>query len=546
MLSPKRRWPVVAVVVVVSILGVGWWFAQSATISVAFQAPTLQPTETAVPISTPTLVPPTRIDVPAVKWADVSVHRQAMKVGYEADVDRYVDGNRYLIVASLSFEPDAVIRGGMRVRYTNHSRDPLELIVFRLYPNGPALGGRMAVTEVTANGVKVEPSFSKLRSVMGVPLSAPLKPSDSVELVVQFSTVMSRGLNTSYGRFGYVNGVVSSTAWYPTLSVYEPTRGWWEEVPNPSGDPGYTETGLYDVRLTVPAAVTVAMSGTIIEQTNNGDGTVTYRDITGPMRDHAFQASDRYMITPVQADGTIINVVHYKDRVNEPTDGTQLVAQYSIASFKSFNATFGHYPYKEFDIVQNPTPSGVEFPGLVQIAQNAWRKGQPFLEVVVAHEIGHQWFYALVGNNQVEHPWLDESLTSYTEVVYFRDTYPTSTLPLDHENGFKRQYNGYTGAGQPDLPLNLPVKGYANQSYGAIIYRKGPVFLLELERLLGREVVYKALSVYFERFKYDVVVSADVLEVFEEVSGEELDEVFAEWVGQLDRDALPSTRLRDL
>lgn len=511
---------------------------------VAQQAPTLQPTETAVPLATMTAVPATVIDVPTVNWDDVSIHKQAMKAGFEQDVDKFVNSNRYLIVATLRFEPDAVIRGGLRVRYTNLSKDTLSLVVFRLYPNGPALGGRMSVTEVMVNGGKVDPSFSELRSVMGVPLATPLKPGDAVEVVVQFSTVMTKGLFTSYGRYGYVNDVVSATAWYPTLSVYEPSRGWWDSVPPPGGDPGYSETGLYDVRLTTPADVVAAMSGTIVEQKDNGDGTITYRDVTGPMRDHAFQASTRYMITPVAEGGTTINVVHYKDRATDPTDGTQLVAKYSIDSFKAFNAVFGEYPYKEFDIVQNPTPSGVEFPGLVQIAQKAWQKGQPFLEVVVAHEIGHQWFYGLVGNNQVEHPWLDESLTSYTEVVYFRHVYGMdSQRARDHANGFRNQYNGYTGAGQADLPLNLPVRNFFNQAYGAIIYRKGPVFFLELERQLGQEMTYKALNAYFARFHYQVAVSKDMLNVFEEVSQQQLDELFAKWVGTLDGDAIPSTRL---
>jgi hypothetical protein len=510
----------------------------------AQQAPTLQPTETAVPLATPTAVPATTIDVPTVEWADVSIHKQAMKAGFEQDVDKFVKSNRYLIVASLRFEPDAVIRGGVRVRYTNQSQDTLSLIVFRLYPNGPALGGRMNVTGVTVNGSAVEPSFSELRSVMGVPLATPLKSGDAVEVVVQFSTVMAKGLFTSYGRYGYVNDVVSATAWYPTLSVYEPSRGWWAQVPPPGGDPAYTETGLYDVRLTMPADVVAAMSGTIIEQKANSDGTITYRDVTGPMRDHAFQASTRYMITAVAEGGTTINVVHYKDRASDPTDGTQLVAKYSIDSFAAFNRVFGDYPYKEFDIVQNPTPSGVEFPGLVQIAQKAWVKGQPFLEVVVAHEIGHQWFYGLVGNNQVEHPWLDESLTSYTEVVYFRHVYGMdSQKARDHANAFRNQYNGYTGAGQADLPLNLPVRNFFNQAYGAIIYRKGPVFFLELERQLGQEMAYKALNAYFGRFHYQVAVSKDMLNVFEEVSEQQLDELFAQWVGALDADAIPSTRI---
>jgi Peptidase family M1 domain len=509
------------------------------------QGPTLQPTETAAPLTTPTPLPATAaIDVPSVDWSDVSVHKQAMKAGFENDVDAFINANRYLIIASLSFEPDAVIRGGLRVRYTNQSQDTLSLVVFRLYPNGPTLGGRSNVTAVSVNGQTVEPSFSELRSVMGVPLPTPLKPGEAAEFVVQFSTIMTKGLFTAYGRFGFVNDVVSSTAWYPTLSVYEPARGWWTTLPVPTGDPGYSETGLYDVRLTMPSDLTVAMSGTIIEQKDNGNGTITYRDVTGPMRDHAFQASKRYMITSTVQDGTTINIVHYRDKLGDAGDGTADAVKFSAASVKVFNQVFGDYPYKELDVVQNPTPSGVEFPGLVQIAQDSWRKGVPFLEIVIAHEVGHQWFYGLVGNNQVEHPWLDESLTSFTDVVYMRAIYAGTDRVANHEDWFRGQYNNFTGSGQDNLPLNMPVASFFNAAYGAIIYRKGPVFYMELERQLGSETVYKALNLYYKRFKYQVVVSSDFLKVLEEVSGKQLDAVFAEWVGAYDSDPLPSTRLK--
>jgi len=493
--------------------------------------PTLQPTETARALTTPTTLPPsTPRPLTSPDWSDVSVHRKAMKPGFESDVESFVNANRYLIEATLTFEPDAVVRGAALVRYTNRTGESLSVIVFRLYPNTPALGGRLNITSVLVNGEPLEPSFSELRSVMGIPLPIPLEPDQAVEIKLDFNLVMSRGLNTSYGRFGYEQEVVSATAWYPTLSVYDPGEGWWMDMPSPQGDPAYTESGLYDVRLTVPANLTVAMSGTIIERRENGDNTVTYRDVTGPMRDHAFQASSRYAIKTQEVEGTKVNVVYYQDRAADPVNGTEVALQYAVNSVKTFNAAFGEYPFLELDVVQNPTPSGVEFPGLVQISQKAWVRGNDYLEVVIAHEIGHQWFYSLIGNNQVRHPWLDESLTSYTEFVYMRAIYPQGTKAQDYVSGVERFYTSYTGSGQPDQPLDLPVKNYFNYAYGAIIYRKGPLFYVELERILGRETVTQALQEYFRRYRYEVVQSADVKRVFEEVSGKDLGEVFRKWV----------------
>lgn len=498
----------------------------------AFSAqPTLQPTETAAPLTTPTSVPtPPLLDLPEVDWEDVGAHKKAMKPAFADDVDRFVDANRYFIVARLSFEPDAVFRAAQRVRFTNRTGEALDLLVFRLYANTPALGGRMNVHHVEVNGVKVEPSLSNLRSVMGVPLPVPLQDGESVELRMDFTLVMTRGLNTSYGRFGYVNDVVSATAWYPTLSVYEPGIGWWTDLPSPQGDPSYTEIGLYEVQLTLPAEMVVAMSGVIVETRRNADGTITYRDVTGPMRDHAFQASKRYMVTETRADGTRIVMLHYRDQADSPTDGTKVAMQYAVQALQIFNATFGEYPYAELVVAQNPTPSGVEFPGIIQIAERAWVQGNRFLEVVIAHEIGHQWFYALVGNNQVALPWIDESLTSYTEFVYFRAAYADPKVGEDYVDSFQQRYTNYLARGLPDLPLDLPVRSYVGISYGAIVYTKGPLFFVELERVIGREMVYAAIAEYFRRHKYGIATTEDVQRAFEDVSKHDLSALFNQWV----------------
>ncbi len=527
-----RRRPVLlvfAVVLVVPGLITGAPLAQAGSPSVQT---TLQPTETAVPLTTATFVPSsTPAALPAVNWSEVSVHKQAMKPGFEGDVDKVAPtANRYLIVANLKLETDAIIRGAERVRYVNHTSETLKDIVFRLYVNTPVLAGRMNVTHMTMNDHVVQPTLSALDSVLTAPLDKPLAPGDAVEMMLDFDVTMPRGLDVSYGRFGYVHDVVSATAWYPTLSVYDEGKGWWEAIPNPQGDPAYTEVGLYDVRLTVPANMTVAMSGKEIETTTNADGTVTHRDVTGPMRDYAFEASTRYTISPIDVDGTQVNIVHYKDEANQPGDATAKVTQYAKQAVQTYDQTYGEYPYKEFDVVENPTPTGVEFPGLIQVSERAWETGNDFLEVIVCHEVSHQWFYAMVGNDQVNHPWLDEGLARYSEFVYMRGTYPASVAD-NYVNGYQKSYATYTGKGLPDLPVDLPVGSYSPLAYGVIVYGKGALFIVELERELGRDTVYRMLKEYFRRYKYAVVTSVDMERTFEDISGKNLDDVFRKWIG---------------
>ena len=140
---------------VLSLLGIGMMViaACGEAASGSGGLPTMAPTITAVLPSTPTDIPePAPISLPTWIGRMWSSFRAAMRPGYERDIDAFVNRNRYYIEATLNFENGvAVIRGAERVRYTNHSGDLLNEIVFRLYPNLSALGGRMKVYQAALN-----------------------------------------------------------------------------------------------------------------------------------------------------------------------------------------------------------------------------------------------------------------------------------------------------------------------------------------------------------------------------------------------------------
>jgi aminopeptidase N len=163
----------------------------------------------------------------------------------------------------------------------------------------------------------------------------------------------------------------------------------------------------------------------------------------------------------------------------------------------TYDTAYGPYPFKEFDVVENPTPTGVEYPGLVQIAESEWHTGNSALERTVAHETGHQWFYSLVGNDQVNHPWLDEGLTSYTEFVYMRAIHPAEGD--DYVAAEQHAYEEYVRGGGEDWPVDQPVGQLSLGAYAMIVYTKSALFLVRLEGELGRETVLRALKAYFHR-----------------------------------------------
>lgn len=95
----------------------------------------------------------------------------------------------------------------------------------------------------------------------------------------------------------------------------------------------------------------------------------------------------------------------------------------AIDAVNAFCDAWGEYPYDTLDVVQTPyNAGGMEYPGLVRIAEMyadlIGAEGDESLRLDVAHEVAHEWFYAVVGNDQYREAWLDESFAVYGELVY--------------------------------------------------------------------------------------------------------------------------------
>ena len=98
------------------------------------------------------------------------------------------------------------------------------------------------------------------------------------------------------------------------------------------------------------------------------------------------------------------------------------------------------------------------------------------LETTVAHEVGHQWFYNTVGNDQANEPWVDESLTQYITSMYFLDEYGQNGMDLYRESWTSR----WERVKKDATPIGLPATDYEGASYSAIIYGRGPIFIQTL------------------------------------------------------------------
>jgi aminopeptidase N len=207
----------------------------------------------------------------------------------------------------------------------------------------------------------------------------------------------------------------------------------------------------------------------------------------------------------------------------------------AVNALKSFDERFGKYPYTEFDIVSTPMLAlGMEYPGLIAITLELYDsegefRGTPnsmFIEGVIAHEVGHQWFFNTVGSDQIDEPWLDEAITQYVTGLYFLDLYGESGW-IGSRQSWLGRWDRVDGA---DIPIGLPAGDYAGPEYGAIVYGRGPLFVEDLSKVMGQTTFDDFLRDYYQTYKWGQATSELFQELAEQHCSCDLSELFDEWV----------------
>jgi aminopeptidase N len=189
----------------------------------------------------------------------------------------------------------------------------------------------------------------------------------------------------------------------------------------------------------------------------------------------------------------------------------------------------------ELDVVAAPMKYalGVEYPGLVLIASNQYDdpQSQTFI-ATIAHEVAHQWWYNLVGNDVYKEPWLDEALATYSTALYY-ETGVGKGAYAGYLQYLQTRYDGLVADGLDDIvtqPL-MYFEGLNNpRVYGSVAYTKGALFFDALRNKIGDTAFFNALQAYFQAHIYRVATTQDLLEAFRQASDQPLDSFFQEWL----------------
>ncbi len=402
------------------------------------------------------------------------------------------------------------------VEATNRTDTPLSSLVFNVTPRH--FSG-FEILALTVDGTAQQPKFDDV--VMEVPLPIPLGPEQTTRIDLRFrETVPSPG-NI---RYGYSDGILALGNWFPILAVYR-DDGWDRHHYSDVGDPFFTEAADYQVTLHGDPHLVIAHSG-VLTKYSNGQWEFTGSGI----RDFALALSRRYESHTVEVDGTRITSYY----LPEDKNGGQSALEYAREAFDWYVAHLGPYGYPSFQVAETPshvaTDVGQEYPNLIFIATTQEHQPPPpgnYLTYLVAHETAHQWFYGLVGSDQVREPWLDEGPAVHLSYLFLRDRYPAAyarewaQVQADYQKAV---------ASWGKKALDTEVSDYrGDDQYFGLLYRGSALFLDRLREAMGTDSYLTFLRDYVATYRGQTATTRDFLLLAERYAGRDLSDLYREY-----------------
>ncbi|MFX0005959.1 MAG: M1 family metallopeptidase [Candidatus Hermodarchaeota archaeon] len=438
---------------------------------------------------------------------------------------------------SLIFDDSASsVTGNLTVNYYNN--DPLNFtrIPFHLFLSDMQYHSRQGSIEIlnvtTMNEPKSHLNFEvdEIAQLLWVTLESEINPNNRTLFNIEFTSIIPDGgidRSNSYGSGN--NRIYKFACFYPMPCVYDKYDGWNTDPYLADGDPFYYDMAYYNIFIEAPKDFVIAATGQLIEKQNKILTNVYHFDPLYPVREITFSASKGF-----NKESTLINGVNVSTYYLPNSEFLWQVnaLNFSKQAFTLFNDTFGEYPYPTLNIVEEYTHfGGMEYPCQVYISASAVNLSNPslFLEKVIVHEIGHQWWYNLVGNDEVDCGFLDEGLACwstdyYAEVFYNNWEYFQSSPYID----LVRIYHMTNG-----LPAKINSSVYEcidiGMDYWYIAYYKCPLIFEKLRKTIGSSYFLDGLRQFFSNNMFQIAFLTDLQQAMEIISGFSLNWFFLPW-----------------
>ncbi len=452
----------------------------------------------------------------------------------------------------VELDPTAkTVTGSERITYRNPSDDTLEELWLRLYlkafsspdtvwmqesggshrgftTDAESLGDITVSTLALPDGTDLLAGSTISGTLMRVPLPAPLEPDATINLEVAWTSKLPRVFaRTGYG--GRDDTFFMVGQWYPKMVVY--ADGAWDTIPWHANAEFFHDFGNYDVQITVPSEYVVAGAGVPSGEPVEQDGRKTVRFVAEDVTDFAFAASPDFKIRTAPAGDSEV-VLYYLPEHAAAVDTYMDVA---VGSLQAYSDWYGDYPHPRLSVIDVPDSAagagGMEYPTLITGGTLGAPIDSGFVALVVAHEVGHQWWPMQTATHEGRAPWLDEGVTQYSGSRYMHAAglRVGSSVDALSLGAFAMDRAAY--AANPDVPSDLPAWEYDGFDYGVAAYSKPSVGLFTLEQVVGTERFRQAMADYLETYRYRHPTSADFRQSLESSLDTDLDWFFDDFIG---------------
>ncbi len=373
------------------------------------------------------------------------------------------------------------------------------------------------------------------------------------------TTPFSVQLPYTFSRGGHVDQAYQITQWYPKPAVFD-AQGW-HLMPYLDQGEFYSEYGTFDVSITLPKNYIVAATGTLetaeedaflndLAKKHNdaqdsfpeSDKTMkTIRFKAEKVHDFAFFADKRFAVRKggmVLNDGRKIDTWAFFPKEARGRKNWEKATEFIGRAVGFYSEKVGDYPYSKACAVLGALKAGggMEYPMVTVISET---DKEETLDNVIMHEVGHNWFYGVLGSNEREHPWMDEGLNSYIESRYMDQYYKTGHKSIDlgaFGNGAKLGQEDlvylFQGRQRDDQACDTHSNEFSSSiNYYLGAYGKPTMVFRYLEQYLGAAVMDKAMHDYFIEWQFKHPQPADIKASFERSTGKNLAWFFDDMIG---------------
>lgn len=393
----------------------------------------------------------------------------------------------YILYTTLDFKGRTAFVD-QTIRYYNKTGGSLADLVLSVQPNSYRNG--FILNSIALNGAPVT-AYALEGQRLTISLPQALTSGSAATLTLSFKlNIPSKGANDVYG---YDFNQINLTDWYPFVVPYR--GGWILHDPMPWGEHLVYEASDVELNIKTDSDITLAVGAS---PESNGEWT-RYR-MYGT-RTLALSASSEFMVSETSTGNITVRSYYF----NGYQSAGDAMANTGASAIQTFSSQYAPYPHQTLAIVQTDMDDGQEYDGLVFLSTDFYAQygggARNNLTVIGVHEIAHQWWFSLVGNDQALEPWLDEALSTYSERIFFENNYPAN---VSWWWQFRVNYFNPTGYVDTDI-----YNGGTFRSYTNAVYFQGAYFLDEMRMLMGYGNFSKFIKEYARRYSYGHATAAD-------------------------------------